>query len=228
MSPGLSSLRNFSLFLGLSDDELSSILDLAISRTVKKGSCVFEQGAPASHFYFLKSGRIKVTQVTEDGQQIIVRVVHPGDMFGFAKALARKDYPGTSRCVTDSCVLSWPTAMWHSMIHQCPALAATALTTVGKRLEEAHTRIREMSTEEAEKRIAHTLLRLCEQAGCKVKGGVRIDFPISRQDLAELTGCTIYYVSRLVSGWEARGIIEGGRQSITVKDVEQLRAVGQQ
>jgi CRP-like cAMP-binding protein len=98
----------------------------------------------------------------------------------------------------------------------------TAMQTIGQRLEEAHTRIREMSTEEVEKRVAHAVLRLSKQAGKAVQEGIRIDFPISRQDIAEMTGTTLHTVSRILSAWESKGIVEGGRQKLTVTDPPRL------
>lgn len=218
-------LKSIQMFSGLSEEELDCIRSLATPREVPAGSTVFEQGAAATHFFLLAGGRLKVTQVTTDGQQIIVRMVHPGDMFGFAKALRRDDYPGTAISVTDSSILAWPTGLWNTMIDRWPALAASALLTIGQRLEEAHTRIREMSTQEAERRIAHTLLRLCRHAGRTEADGILIDFPLTRQDLAEMTGTTLHYVSRIVSAWEARGIIRSGRQKVLVTGPEQLRLI---
>jgi CRP-like cAMP-binding protein len=91
-----------------------------------------------------------------------------------------------------------------------------AIQTIGKRLEEAHTRIREMSTEEVERRVAHAVLRLARQAGKKEEDGIRIDFPITRQDIAEMTGTTLHTVSRILSNWEGQGFVRGGRQKLTV------------
>lgn len=84
-------------------------LNHATARRVPQGDAVVEQGQTATSFFLLLHGRLKVTQVTEDGQQIIVRVVHPGDLFGFARALQRSDYPGTATAATESLALSWPT-----------------------------------------------------------------------------------------------------------------------
>ena len=102
------------------------------------------------------------------------------------------------------------------------ALAANALQTVGSRLQEAHTRVVEMSTEQVERRVAHALLRLAKQAGRKVEKGVRIDFPISRQDVAEMTGTTLHTVSRILSAWEAQGWVEGGRQKIVIREAHKF------
>ena len=157
--------------------------------------------------------------------QIIVRVVHPGDLFGFAKALQRLDYPGTALCVSEALALCWPTDLWPRFIDRNPQLAITALNTIGQRLDEAHTRIREMSTEEVERRVAHAVLRLSKQAGKAEDAGVRIDFPITRQDIAEMTGTTLHTVSRIMSAWESKGLVSGGRQRLLVRNVAGLKAL---
>jgi CRP-like cAMP-binding protein len=215
-------LKSLPLFDHMTDSDLDSMLEHASPRRVAQGDAVFEQGAHARSFFLLIHGRLKVTQVTQDGQQIIVRMVHPGDLFGFAMALRRNDYPGTARAAAESLIIGWPTEMWSCFVEQNPRLAMTAMQTIGQRLEEAHTRIREMSTEEVEKRVAHAVLRLSKQAGRAVEEGIRIDFPISRQDIAEMTGTTLHTVSRILSAWESKGIVEGGRQKLTLTDPPRL------
>jgi CRP-like cAMP-binding protein len=220
-------VRDFTLFRDMSPDNIDALLNHAVSRRFAVSEAVFEQGASATHFFLLLHGRLKVNQVTQSGQQIIVRVVHPGDLFGFAKALQRSDYPGTAVAVTDSIALSWPTHLWPDFINHNPRLAVSAMQTIGQRLEEAHTRIREMSTEEVERRVAHAVLRLTKQAGRKEDAGIRIDFPISRQDIAEMTGTTLHTVSRILSAWEGKGLVEGGRQKLLVRDVAALSALAE-
>lgn len=112
-------------------------------------------------------------------------------------------------------------------MEQNPGLAMNAIQTIGKRLEEAHTRIREMSTEEVERRVAHAVLRLSRQAGKKEETGIRIDFPISRQDIAEMTGTTLHTVSRILSNWETKGLVQGGRQKLLVLDSAGLRRLAE-
>ncbi|MGH6762616.1 MAG: Crp/Fnr family transcriptional regulator [Phyllobacterium sp.] len=212
-------VRALPLFAKMADAELDRLLSYATSRRVPQGEAVFEQGDEATSFYLLLHGRLKVTQVTPDGQQIIVRMVHPGDLFGFAKALQRGDYPGTATAAAESIILAWPTDLWDFFVEQNPGLAMNAIQTIGRRLEEAHTRIREMSTEEVERRVAHAVVRLARQAGKKEEQGIRIDFPISRQDIAEMTGTTLHTVSRILSSWETKGFVQGGRQKLLVCDL---------
>jgi CRP/FNR family transcriptional regulator, nitrogen oxide reductase regulator len=79
-----------------------------------------------------------------------------------------------------------------------------------------------MSTEQVERRVAHALLRIARQAGRKVEAGVQIDFPITRQDVGEMTGTTLHTVSRILSGWEGQGWVECGRQRIVIRDPHKL------
>lgn len=206
----------------ISDTDLDGVLAGAVSRRFPAGAAVFGQGEPAEYFYVLLHGRLRVTQVTSTGEQIIVRMVNPGDLFGIAKALRRASYPGTAAAVVDSLALVWPTAQWDEILLRYPSFAASTIQTVGQRLQDAHTRLREMSTEAVERRLGHTVLRLAHQSGRKEAAGIRIDFPISKQDLAEMAGTTLYTVSRVLTAWEAGGLIDGGRQKLLVRDPHRL------
>jgi len=202
-------ITDLPMFAGVGGDRLDEILIEAKSLRYAKGTNVFEQDAPATSFFILLDGHLRVAKLTPAGQQVVVRFVAPGEIFGVAKAIGRTTYPATATAVVDSVALVWPSAAWPRLIEKNPALATNALQTVGSRLQEAHTRVVEMSTEQVERRVAHALLRLAKQAGRKVEEGVRIDFPISRQDVAEMTGTTLHTVSRILSAWEAQGWAPG-------------------
>ena len=215
-------ISGFSLFAGVPDVDLDAILASARSRRLADGAAAFEQGAPAAEFFLLLHGRLKVQQTTPDGRQIVVRHVNPGEMFGIAKAMRRPDYPATAIAVVESLTLVWPDSQWEAFIARNPAIASAAMQTVGQRLQEAHTRIRELSTEEVERRIAHAVLRLVNQAGRKTDDGIEIDFPVTREDIAEMTGTTLHTVSRVMSGWQQAGLVISGRRRVTVCDPHRL------
>jgi CRP-like cAMP-binding protein len=216
------------LFAGLGAADLDALLAEARSARFAKNSAVFEQGADAHSFFLLLHGHVRATKATPDGQQIVVRYVTPGEIFGVAPAIGLTRYPATATAMDDSVVLAWPSSAWPRLVAQYPALAANTLATVGARLQESHTRVIEMATEQVERRIAHTLLRLVKQAGRKIETGIEIDFPISRQDIAEMTGTTLHTVSRTLSAWEQQGLVEGGRQRIVVCDPHALFLLAEQ
>ena len=210
------------LFAGVADAALDDILATAVSRRYPAGAVVFEQGQPAEDFYVLLHGRLLVTRVDAQGQQTVVRVVNPGDLFGIARALRRPDYPGTATAAAESIALVWPMSGWDSILERHPAFAINAMQTMGQRLQEAHARVHELATEEVERRVAHTVLRLADQAGQKEAGGIRIDFPISKEDIAEMTGTTLHTVSRILSAWQGGGLVETGRQRLLITDPHRL------
>lgn len=210
------------LFSGLATGELEEILCEARSLRYAKDTAVFEQGGEADSFFVLLHGHLRVEKTTPQGHQIVVRYVSPGEIFGVAQALALRQYPATAVAAVDSIALCWPSAAWPRLTSQFPMLAANALRTVGRRLQDTQTRVLEMSSEQVEQRVAHALLRLAKQAGRKTDVGVEIDFPISRQDVAEMTGTTLHTVSRILSAWEQRGLVEGGRQRIVLRNPHAL------
>jgi CRP-like cAMP-binding protein len=210
------------LFAGLAPDELDEILREARAVRVPKGTEVFEQGSKANSFFVLLHGHLRVEKTTAQGHQIVVRYVSPGEIFGVAQALAMQHYPATAVAVVDSVALCWPSAAWPRLTSKFPSLAANALQTVGRRLQDTQSRIMEMSSEQVEQRVAHALLRLAKQAGRKTEAGIEIDFPISRQDVAEMTGTTLHTVSRILSAWESQGLVEGGRQRIVLRNPHAL------
>ena len=216
------------LFAGLAPAELDAVLAEARSARYPKNSAVFEQGEEAHSFFVLLHGHVRASKTTPAGQQVVVRYVTPGESFGVAKAIGLSKYPATATAVDDSVALVWPSSAWPRLVAQHPTLATNTLQTVGSRLQETHTRVVEMSTQQVERRVAHALLRLAKQAGRKVADGIEIDFPISRQDIAEMTGTTLHTVSRTLSGWESQGLIESGRQRITLVDPHKLFLIAEE
>jgi len=210
------------LFAGLGPEELGEILREARSVRYPQHSAVFEQGEDAHSFFVLLHGHVRASKTTPAGEQVVVRYVAPGETFGVATAIGLQRYPATATAVDDSVALVWPSAAWPRLVERFPGLATNTLQTVGSRLQETHTRVIEISTQQVEQRIAHALLRLAKQSGRKVEHGVEIDFPISRQDIAQMTGTTLHTVSRTLSGWEQRGLIESGRQRIVLREPHQL------
>ncbi|HEV2629165.1 MAG TPA: Crp/Fnr family transcriptional regulator [Pseudolabrys sp.] len=210
------------LFAGVAPADLDALLAEARSARYPKNAAVFSQGEEAHSFFLLLHGHVRAAKTTPAGQQVVVRYITPGETFGVAVAIGLSHYPATATAVDESVALTWPSPAWPRLVERHPGLAANTLQAVGARLQESHNRVIEMSTEQVERRVAHALLRLVQQAGRKVEAGIEIDFPISRQDIAEMTGTTLHTVSRILSAWESDGLVEGGRQRIVLRDPHRL------
>ena len=109
-----------------------------------------------------------------------------------------------------------------ALVERYPKMAANAVRVVGARADAMLRRLQQLSTESVEQRIARALLRLASEAGRLVKGGVQVNFALSRQDLAELSGATLYTVSRTLNVWQKDDVVECGRQRVVVRDLDRL------
>jgi CRP-like cAMP-binding protein len=225
MPTAVSAISSFPLFDGIAFGDLEALL--AASRTIhaRKNAQVFAQGAEAQSFFVLLDGYVRATKSTEDGNEITVRYVSPGEIFGVAAAIGLDRYPATATAVVDATILSWPSAQWPTLAGKYPALATNALRTVGSRLQDAHNRVIELTSEEVERRIARTLLRLADQAGRKVEQGIEIEIPLRRQDVGQLTGTTLHSVSRVLSAWEQKGLVLTDHQRIVLHNSRALAAI---
>lgn len=209
-------------FSKLDNEQISDILDQAFSRRYDAGATVFQEGHDAERFYMLLDGYIRVVRISAQGERVIALHIPSGQLFGIAGAFGRDQYPATAITATESIAISWPAHFWPEFVANYDGFATETYKVIGHRMEEMSTRILELATQQVQQRIANAVLRLINQSGRKVAGGIEIDFPITRQDLAELTGATLHTVSRTLSGWERDGIIVSERKHITVCDPHQL------
>jgi CRP-like cAMP-binding protein len=212
----LAQLQSMALFQGVERGQLRQFLQDASRPTFRQGVYLYMQGDPAGSFYLLISGQIKLTQVTPEGQQIILRYTVPGEAFGVIAVLSDSVYPASAEAVEESQALAWDHTSIKNLMLRNPNIAINAMRILSYRIREFQDRIRSLSTERVERRIARALLRLASQTGRKTGEGVLIDLPLSRQDLAEMTGTTLYTVSRTLSQWESRGLIKSSREQITI------------
>jgi CRP-like cAMP-binding protein len=221
--PGVDTLASVPLFKGLDRDALEIVaLDARLVRAAA-GRTFFREGDLAKVFFVVRSGRVKFTQISAEGHEIILRVIGPGEPFGGVAALSDKaTYPVTARALDPCEAHAWDGPRVAALMQRFPTVAINAARMVADRLHELQRQHHQLMTERVERRIARALLRLAEHAGRRVEGGVEIDFPLSRQDLAQMTGTTLFTVSRTLSSWEEAGLISTGRRRVMIRQPHRL------
>jgi CRP-like cAMP-binding protein len=209
-------LRHLPPFSKLDTEQISDILDQAVSVRYDEGATIFHEGQHAERFYMLLDGYIRVVRLSPQGERVIALHIPSGQLFGITGAFGRDTYPATAVAAVEGIALSWPSHQWDNFSATYDGFASETFKVVGHRIAEMSERIIELATQQVQQRIANALLRLVNQTGRKVSTGIVIDFPITRRDLAEMTGATLHTVSRTLSGWEKEGIIASERKRITV------------
>jgi CRP-like cAMP-binding protein len=215
-------LTNLPPFRSLTRMQIREVLDAAQTARFDAGQTVFSEGMAVDRFFLLLDGHVRVQRTTAEGEQIILLHIAPGQLFGIGAALGHKTYPATAVAADDCVVLIWPNRLWPEFVARFDGFATQTYAVVGERLNDMHSVIVEMATKQVEQRIAAALLRLITQMGRKVDHGIEIDFPITRQNISDMTGSTLHTVSRLLSAWEKDGIVASERKKITVTAPHQL------
>lgn len=206
------------LFKGFSQADIQAVLEAGRPRKVADSAFFFNQDDPAEHAYLLTAGRVKLGQITPDGQQVILNVIGPGQVFGLIAFVENARYPASAQAAADSEALSWDCEDLARLAARFPHLALNAMNLMAARIGEFQGQIRTLATERVERRLARVLLRLVRQVGRKVDEGVLIDLSVSQQDLAEMSGTTLYTVSRTFSQWEKQGLIDAGRERVLIRN----------
>jgi CRP-like cAMP-binding protein len=132
----------------------------------------------------------------------------------------------TAQAFRDCRALVWDAAAFNTMVMRYPVLHQNMARIVGEDLLELEARFREVATERVGPRVARQLVRLLEQMGRPADNG-EMEVCLSREDLAQMTGTTLFTVSRLLSAWEARGMVRPRREAVAICDVQSLREISE-
>lgn len=223
----LAQLGQAPIFQGLDHPALVEVMRRSRVRRVEKDCYFFMQGDPADHLYIMMTGRAKLCQMTADGQQVIMKIAGPWQMIGGLAIVGGDVYPVCCMAAEDCTALSWSTADLAELLKRYPPLALNAARWMGEHVKETQQLFTQIATERVEQRVARTLLRLIAQTGQKERDGVQLNIPLTRQDLAEMSGTTLFTVSRILSQWEREGIIDAGRGRVLVKYPHGLVAIAE-
>lgn len=216
-------LAQIPLFQGIPGPLLDRLAQATRRRRFGPGTPLFRQGDEAQTVFVVISGYLRLVQHTAEGKDVTMATFGAGDVIGLLVVLSEEAYPGTAEALAESDVLAFPGQILWDVMSENGLLAVRVLRMIAGRLHEAHARIRELSAERVQQRIARSLVRLLRQVGVKQPdGAIRLDIRLSRQDLAQLNGTTLETVSRTLTAWEQRGIIESGREQVVVRDPHTL------
>lgn len=201
---------------GLDEAELRQVYACAGFKRVEAETFLFFQGDEAQSVMLIVQGMVKLSQVTEEGQQVLMEMVSAGGCIGVVAMFGNQKYPVSAQAVVSSEYLYWDHETLNALLTRFPQLALNIIRILTDYIEVFQERIRALSTQRVERRLARTLLRLAQHSGKKTSRGVLINLPLSRQDLAELTGTTIFTVSRILSQWESQGLIRSSRKKVEI------------
>ncbi len=217
-------LQRIPLFAALTPEQIASFADRFRVDVFAPDTFIFLEGDPADRLWVVQSGQVKIIKYSADGLENILEVILPGEMFGGAGILFPV-HPATAVAMAETTTLSLEREGYLQLARQFPDIALRIIAILGERLRAAM-KMRALSTDRVDVRVAHILLKLCDKVGERTLEGVKINLPLSRQDLADMTGTTIETAIRIMSKFRKEGLVftePGGY--IVVTDCDRMRTL---
>jgi CRP/FNR family transcriptional regulator, nitrogen oxide reductase regulator len=214
----LTSLGRVPFFRALDPAALADVDGRCDMRGMQAGQAIHLAGRPAERLHIVATGTVRVTVARPDGTEILLDAFGPGAFVGGLPVLGEDVYADDAWALTDGCLLSLTAAAFDVVLREHPSVARDALAAVGSRLRAANERIQRLAAATAPARVASTLLVLADRLGVGDGGRVLIDAPLSRDDLAHLSGCAPETASRVMARLRREGTVDAGRRWVAVVD----------
>ena len=209
-------LETSELFAGISPFVRDAVLSTARRRAYACSELIFFTDDPVKETFLLIEGCAKVTLVARNGEEVVLRVVAPGELVGELGLEAGRKQFSTAQAIQDCEVLVWTAETFKAALTRFPVLERKVNNILRRRIFEMENRICEVSTQLASKRLAHELVRLASQIGQKVNSHVEISIP--QEVLAQMTAMTLFTTNRILRSWEDQGLLRVGRRCIEIHD----------
>jgi len=219
----VTSVQHSPLFANVSLADCREIVSAARESEFSRRDTIFLEGDPIRQVVLLTSGSAKVMLLGQKGAEVILRLAGPGDVVEITGLPAQCRHCSMAQALSASTALIWEASAFHALAERFPALRSNIIKVVAQRLEELEERYREISTEKVATRLSHQLLRLFNQLGRRVNGSGPLEINLSREELAQMIGTTLFTVSRLLSGWKERGVLTARRECVYVHNIQALR-----
>jgi len=217
-------MGNSALFAGIPPDQCREIAASARSRVFVPDEILFMQGHPVQTHVLIRSGNVKVTQVSDTGSEVLLWMNGPGQTVGIPNEAPGCVHAFSARAMQRCQALTWEHSRFLSLIVKHPQITFNINRMLSLQLNELEQRFSEIATERVALRLSRALLRLVSQIGTPTSGGIELS--LSREELAQMIGTTVFTVSRILSKWGDEGFIAPRREAVIVYDLQRLLFAG--
>lgn len=206
-APPAELLSAIPLFRRVGPDDRQRVAGVSALRHYERGDHAFREDDPSDFFFIVVSGQMKVYKQSPDGHDVILEIFGPGSPLGAVAAYESRPYPASAAALEPASCLLIPRAAFFALLEAHPSLVRGLLGSLSLRLVELTTRLAELTGGRVEVRFARVFLKLADRLGRDERGGLFIGLPLSRQELADMTGTTIETTIRIMSRWGRDGIL---------------------
>lgn len=218
-------LKHFNMFDDLDEISMKRVENTSNMQVVKTHEPIYFPDEPTHTIFFLKEGHVKISRITEDGREVILDVLGPGEIFGEVgsmddEVVGRNEM---AEALDEAVVCTMKREDFETLLKMNPNLSMEVTKRVGLRLRKIEERVADLLFKDTKKRIASFLVRYAEEFGKMKSGAVTVANALTQQEIALLTGSARQTVTTTLNELRSVGIIDFSRSTITIKDFEKLK-----
>lgn len=219
----LAALERFPLVAGLSRDEIAEIAARCSMVKLQRHRRVFEEGDRSKGLWVITSGRVRLHHLMADGRQHVVGFRAPTNALDLSSALDGRPYTATATTLDESEFVLVPRGLLAELGRLYPVTVRNAIDLLCLEVRQRDITTAIAALKDARGRIGCALLQLARQFGINTGRATRIDYSLTRQDIADRAGVTVETAIRVMSDFQQRGVIRTESQIIEILDVTQIR-----
>ena len=211
-------LRRIMVFRRLSPQDRARVAVISRLVSYERGTRLFTEGDPGDAFLAIVEGRVKIFKSTPAGKEVILEIFGPGDPVGAVAVYEGAPFPASALALEDTQCVRIEQRDFFALLEQHPPLVRGLLSGLTIRLAELTRRLAELTGARVEARFARLFLKLAEQIGRPDRGGVFAPMPLSRQELADLSGTTVETSIRIMSRWQKENVLLTEKDGFLIVD----------
>ncbi len=217
--------RAVPFWAAITDPDRVELRRVGRRRSFRAGSTMLRQHERSDHVIVMFSGCVKIVAAGGDGYQTVLALRGPGELLGELAGVDGRPRSATVIALTDVEALVIVAAGFEMVCRTRPAVHRAVKRQLSARLRESDRSLAAVGAGTTVQRLARTLLCLGHRYGTREPDGIRIDLPLSQDDLAGLTYTSLRTVGRILAEWRDAGWVSTGRCSLLLRDPAALDAV---
>ena len=221
-------LKQINIFKEVSKDELHEIDRISIHKKLSKKELIYLPGDRSNKVYLLKEGRVKVSRLSEDGREMTMVILEPGEIFGESALYSDQETRSTmAEALDDAIICTIYKNEFEDLLKRQPGLSLRVTKAVGKRRREIESRLEDMAFRSVPSRLAHLFLKLSEKYGKETGHGIKIDLPLTHLEIANLIGSTRETTTTQINKIKRQGLIDVIKRDIYITDSKGLEELAE-
>jgi CRP/FNR family cyclic AMP-dependent transcriptional regulator len=216
-------IKQVPLFAGLADEDIRELMAVAKRRTFRSGEVIFHREDPGVVLYVIKEGKVKISLIGPEGQEISLVVFGKGECFGEFAILDGLPRSADAVAMEKVECYTLQRSDFHQAIMKNPKIAIQVMEVLSKRLRSTDQMVEDLIFLDVYGRVAKKLLELAEAHGTKVEDGTRIDVRLTQQELASMVGASRESVNKVMGYFTDKNFISTDKHKVTLHRMNELK-----